>query len=149
MCFFFLSCLLWLLLAEVSALSSHTLASHIYVHTSFRSDFFFQCYLTSTENIVRTVRDGEPRTATSTSTQLLSSECLNYFFKCCFTFTETVRTIRDGREPRTATSTFTQLLSSECLNSCFCFCFSSVALRAQRPYQGLLGTGSPGRSPGL
>ena len=32
-----------------------------------------QCRFTSTETI-RTVRDGEPRTATSTFTQLLSSE---------------------------------------------------------------------------
>ena len=57
---------------------------------------------------VGTVRDGEPRTATSTFTLLLSSEIL----QCCFTSTEAVWTIRDG-EPRTATSTFTQLLSSE------------------------------------
>ena len=32
-----------------------------------------QCCLTSTETI-RTIRDGDPRTATSTFTQLLSSE---------------------------------------------------------------------------
>ena len=47
---------------------------------------------------IRTIRDGKPRTATSTFTQLL--------VQCCFTSTETVKTIRDG-EPRTATSTFT------------------------------------------
>ena len=58
---------------------------------------------------VRTIRDGEPRTATSTFTQLLSS-VVDYFFKCCFTSTETIRTVRD-RESRTATSTFTQLLA--------------------------------------
>ena len=51
--------------------------------------------------------DGEPRTATSTFTQLLSSDQV----QCCFTSTETVRTIRDG-EPRTFTSTFAQFLSS-------------------------------------
>ena len=34
--------------------------------------FFFKCYFTSTETI-RTIWDGEPRTATSTFTQLLSS----------------------------------------------------------------------------
>ena len=59
-----------------------------------------------------TVRDGEPRMATSTFTRLLSS-ALFIQAHCCFTSTETIRTIRD-REPRTATSTFTQLLSSVC-----------------------------------
>ena len=34
--------------------------------------FFFRCCFTSTETI-RLIRDGEPRTATSTFTQLLSS----------------------------------------------------------------------------
>ena len=64
--------------------------------------------LTSTETI-RTVRDREFRMASSTFTQLLSSETV----QCGFTSTETLRTIRDG-EPRTATSTFTiQLLGSE------------------------------------
>ena len=58
---------------------------------------------------LRTIRDGEPRTATSTFTQLLSSDILD---QCCFTATETIRTVRDG-EPRTATSTFTQLLGSD------------------------------------
>ena len=56
--------------------------------------------------------NGETRTVTSTSTQLLSPETLtSYFFKCCFTSTETVRTVRDG-ETRAATSPFTQLLGS-------------------------------------
>ena len=55
--------------------------------------------------------DGEPRTATSTFTHLLSSESCE-FVQCCLTSTETIRTVRDGK-PRTATSTFTQLLSSE------------------------------------
>ena len=60
---------------------------------------------------VRTIRDGEPRTATLTFTQLLSSVVdYFFFFKCCFTSTETIRTVRD-RESRTATSTFTQLLA--------------------------------------
>ena len=76
-----------------------------------------QCSLTSTETI-RTVRDAEPRTATSTFIQLPSSEIVQR----CFTSTDTtenlrtIRTIRDG-EPRTATSTFTQLLSSA-INLC-------------------------------
>ena len=52
----------------------------------------------STET-VRTVRDGEPRTPTSTFTQLLSS------VKVVQVNTETVRTVRD-REPMTSTSTF-------------------------------------------
>ena len=59
--------------------------------------------VTSTDTI-RTVRDGEPRTAISTFTQLLSSEMQ---FKV--TSTETILTIRDG-ERRTAISTFTKLL---------------------------------------
>ena len=75
---------------------------------------------------------GSPaRTATSTFTQLLSSERA---FQCCFTSAETIRTapvqccftstetIRDG-EPRTSTSTFTQLLSSERDFQC---CFTST-----------------------
>ena len=52
------------------------------------------------------------RTATSTLTQLLSSEILNFSFQCSFTSTETIRLIRDG-EPWAAASTFTQLMSSE------------------------------------
>ena len=89
-----------------------------------------RCF-TSTENIrtIISIRDGEPRTATSTFTQLLNSGTAGV--QCCLTSTETVRiitvqvqrcftstenirtiiSIRDG-EPRTATSTFTQLLSS-------------------------------------
>ena len=39
--------------------------------------------------------DGEPRTATSTFTQLLTSGP-SFFLKCCFTSTETIRTIRVG-----------------------------------------------------
>ena len=77
-----------------------------------------QCCFTSTETI-RTSMDAEPRTATSTFTHLLNSEIHT--------------TSSDGH------STFTQLLSSEILQF-------SVALRPQRP-EGLLGTGSPGRSP--
>ena len=56
---------------------------------------------------VRTIRDGEPRTSTSTFTQLLTRSLL----QCCFTSSETVRTVRDG-EPRTSTSTVTQLILS-------------------------------------
>ena len=108
---------------------------------------------------MRTIRDGEPRTAISIFTQLLSSERKGSV-QCCFTSTETVRTVRDW-EPRTATSTFAQLLSSEEKPFVQC-CFTStetvrtirdgeprpatsafffgVALRQQRPC-GLLGTG--------
>ena len=63
---------------------------------------------------VRTIRDREPRKATSAFTQLLSSEKVQV--QCCFTSTEIVRTISDG-EPRTVTSTFRQLLSSEVTSS--------------------------------
>ena len=57
--------------------------------------FFFKYCFTSTET-KRTVRDGEPRTATSTLTQLLSSDDCFIFFKCCYMSTETSRTIKDG-----------------------------------------------------
>ena len=60
--------------------------------------------------------------------------------QCGITSTETARTLRDG-EPTTAISTFTQLLSSD--KGRF-----SVALRPQKP-SGLLGTGSPWRTPRL
>ena len=57
-----------------------------------------QCCFTSTET-TRTIRDGEPRTATSTFTQLLSSEHSSSVQRC-FTSTETTRTIRDGESIR-------------------------------------------------
>ena len=61
--------------------------------------------------ITRNITDEEPRTATSTFTQLLSSECV-----CSSSVLLDVhrdhKTVWD-REPRTATLTFTQLLSSE------------------------------------
>ena len=78
--------------------------------------------LTPTKRI-RLIRDGEPW-ATSTFTQLLSSDSLfiffSFFFQCCFTSTETIRTIKDG-ETRTATSTFTQLLNSDSIFILFLF----------------------------
>ena len=55
-----------------------------------------QCRFTSTET-VRTVRDGEPRTATLTFTQLLSS-VLPLSFSCCLTSLETVGTVRDVQD---------------------------------------------------
>ena len=64
------------------------------------------CCFTSTETI-KLIRDGEPRTSTSTYTQLPSSDV-----QCCFTSTKNIKLIRDG-EPRTSTSTFTQLLTSD------------------------------------
>ena len=64
---------------------------------------------TSTETI-RTVRDGEPRTATSTFTLLLSS--VNISSMLLYVHRDhIIKTISDG-EPGTATLTFTQLLSS-------------------------------------
>ena len=93
-----------------------------------------QCCFSSTETI-RTIRDGEPRTAPSTFTDTAPELwSLTVQVQCGFTSTETVRTIRGG-EPRTATSTFTQLLSSDLLQFKL-----SVALSPQRP-QGLLGKG--------
>ena len=64
-----------------------------------------------------TIRDGEPRTTTSTFTQLLTSD--QWLVQCCFTSTEAVSIIRDGGggggggEPRTANSNFTQPLKCE------------------------------------
>ena len=102
-------------------------------------DVQVQCCFTST-GTMRIIRDGEPRTATSTFTQLLNyvgslfnvalrpqepqgllwtrgpglthTQLLRVAVQCCFTSTETIRVIRDG-ELRTATSTFTPLLTSE------------------------------------
>ena len=64
--------------------------------------------LMSTET-VQTVRDGEPRTSTSTFTHLQSSD--PQWFSVAL-LVQSVRTIGD-EEPRTATSTSTQLLSSD------------------------------------
>ena len=92
----------------------------ITVPTASTTQVQVQRCFTSTE-IIRTIRDGEPRAASSTFTQLLSFELL--LVQCCFTSTEAIKTIRDG-EPRTATSTFTQLLSSEVVlfvQCCFTF----------------------------
>ena len=59
-----------------------------------------QCCFKSTET-TRTVRDGEPRTATSTFTQLQSS-IQSPFFSGALYPRATIRTIRD-RESRTGT----------------------------------------------
>ena len=60
---------------------------------------------------VRTIADGEPRTATSTLTQLLRS-VVALFSSSMLLYVHRDRTDYLGREPRTTTSTFTQLLSS-------------------------------------
>ena len=86
----------------------------------------FESCFTSTET-VQTVRDGEPRTATSTFTQLLSSATQR--IQCSFTSTETVRTIRGG-EPRTTTSTFR---TAPELWEFSIFVVVFVTLRPQRP----------------
>ena len=81
---------------------------------SIRAVFnLLMCCFTSTET-VRTIRDGEPRTTTSTFTQFLGSENSQFIVPCCFTSTETVRAIWD-REPRTSTSTTTPELKARCL----------------------------------
>ena len=82
-----------------------SLFNHQYHCTSLHCSL--QCRFTSTETI-STVRDGEPRMATSPFTHLLSSKTMN-LVQCCFTSSETI--VKDG-ETMTATSTFTQLLSS-------------------------------------
>ena len=94
--------------------------------------FIVQCCFTFTETI-RTVRDGEPRTSTSTVTQLLSSETLQFQFSVALHPRKPYGLLGTG-SPGRPTSTLTQLLSSEILQFQF-----SVALRSQRPY-GLLET---------
>ena len=61
--------------------------------------------------MVGIIRDGEPRTSTSSFTQLVSAAAFQVQGHCSFTSTETVGIMRDG-EPRTATSTF-GFMSSE------------------------------------
>ena len=65
----------------------------------------------------RLVRDGEPRTATSTFTQLLRPMCACHVVvvvvEVLLYLHRNRRLIGDG-EPRTATSTFTQLLIPVC-----------------------------------
>ena len=64
-----------------------------------------QCCFTSMETI-RPIRDGEPRTAALTFTQLLSSDLK---VQCCFTSTETVSSVRNGspgRPPRLSHSSW-------------------------------------------
>ena len=96
--------------AQWCLFTDHASRSSGAVRKSRWPSFVVQYCFTSTET-VRTIRDGEPRTATSTSTQLLRSMRGFTEVTSCFTSTETVWTVRDG-EPRTSTSTFTQLLSS-------------------------------------
>ena len=70
---------------------------HLYLERSSSSFLFFcKCSFASTETI-RTVRDGEPRTSTSTSTYLL----------LCFAMRLYVHRDRKDGEPRTSTSTST------------------------------------------
>ena len=77
------------------------------------------CCFTSTETLtLRTIKNREPKMATSTFTQLLSYVWMPV--QCCFTSTETTGTVRD-REPRTATLSFTQLLSSVRMRVQSCF----------------------------
>ena len=66
-----------------------------------------QCCFTSTETI-RTIRDGEPRVATSTFTQLLNSNQSLVQVQCGFTSTETIR----DEEHMTASSTLIFLYST-------------------------------------
>ena len=65
---------------------------------------FVQCCFTPTET-VGIIRDGEPRTSTTSFTKLLRSDYVHRE-------SETVRTVRDV-EPRTSTTSFTQLLRSD------------------------------------
>ena len=78
------------------------------------------------------------RTATSTFTQLMSSQKL--LVECCLTCTEIIRLIRD-EEPRAAISTFTQLRELwKLLVECCLTCTETIRL---------IRDGSPGRPPRL
>ena len=81
----------------------------LYVHLDFHTvpEFCLYTRFSVALRPLRLIRDGKPRTTTSTFTYLLSSESISVH--CCFTSTGTIRTIRDG-EGGTATSTFTQLM---------------------------------------
>ena len=87
---------------------------------------FVQCCFTSTED-VRTVRDGEPRTSTSTLTQLLNSDTPREF-KLNVAYVHRDRRYYWVRGPRASTSTLTQLLSSDTPR----MLKFNVALRPQR-----------------
>ena len=88
------------------------------------------CCLASSKTI-RTVMDGEPRTATSTFTQLPTSaeNTFLFFFFCVAWRPQRLYGLLWTGEPRTATSTFTQLPTSAENTFLFFFC---VAWRPQR-----------------
>ena len=79
----------------------------------------------------RLIRDWEPRTSTSTSTPLLSSDSSMLLY-----VHRNRRLIRDG-EPRTATSTFTLLLSSVNSRLLLSCCFTSTEAGRGRESEGL------------
>ena len=87
----------------------------------------------STETM-RLIGDGEPGTATSTFTQLLSSEILQ-FTELCLSSTETIRLIKEWGAQDGHLDFHIQLLSSEILQF-------SVALRSKKP-SGLFRDGEP------
>ena len=107
-----------------------------------------QCCFTSTETI-RTVRDGEPKTATATSNGHLdfhtAPELFSEFSFSVALSTETTRTIRDG-EPKTTTATSNGHLDFHTAPELFSELNFSVALSTETTLsQGPLGTGRPGR----
>ena len=80
----------------------------------------WRCWKRSTETI-RTLRDGEPsRTATSTSTQLLSSDQSK--LKSCFTSTETLGLLGTGaQDVHLDFHTPSELSDQPCVQCCFTF----------------------------
>ena len=94
--------------------------------------FEFKSCFTSTETI-RTIRDGEPRTASSTFPQFLSPGLWPLFLSWCYTSTETVWLRRDGARMRYGLRVLAHTLSIQLLSSVRATaCSSSVLLFVHR-----------------
>ena len=95
-------------------------------------DVIFNYCFTSTETL-RTVRDGEPRTATSAFTHLLGSGLWTLFLSWCYTSTETVWLIRDGERMQYGLRVLAHPLSTQLLSSVKATgCSSSLLLYVHR-----------------
>ena len=112
------------------------------VHVHVRACVHVRCCFTSTET-ERTTRDGEPRTFTSTFTQLLSSVSVSSH--CSWTRITSMHAMLTDIASRESSRWFEAGFVAHVYVRAFMF---GVALRPRR-LSGLLGTGSPGRPPPL